>query len=81
MELHEKIRLVRTKKGYSQIEVARRAKMPLTTYNMKENGKRSIKPNEFERIAIALNEKAESFYSKKFHEKWNSKATETSITA
>ncbi|GBF73091.1 transcriptional regulator [Paenibacillus sp. 598K] len=72
MELHEKIRIVRTKKRFTQSEIAKKANMPLSTYNMKETGKRTIRPDEFEVIAEALNERPEIFYSKKFHEKWNS---------
>lgn len=71
MELFEKIRVVRTTKRFSQVEVAERAGMPISTYNMKETGKRGIKPDEFERIAAALKEAPGDFYSKKFHEKWN----------
>ncbi|MEK3882381.1 helix-turn-helix transcriptional regulator [Paenibacillus sp. PL2-23] len=71
MELHEKIRVVRKTKRISQTEVAKRAKMSVSTYNMKEMGNRPIRSGEFEEIAKALEELPEIFYAQNFHEMWN----------
>ncbi len=71
LKLHQKIRAVRNAKHFSQTEVAKRINMSITTYNMKEMGYRPIRSEEFEQIALALEEKPEIFYAENFHLKWN----------
>lgn len=71
MELHERIRWIRKHKGITQTFVANEIKMKVSSYNMKENGKRPISTAELEQIALALKEPIVNFFDKNIHVKLN----------
>ncbi|WP_426447649.1 helix-turn-helix domain-containing protein [Paenibacillus sp. S-38] len=69
MLLHEKIRALRKSKGMSQTFIAERLDMTVSSYNMKENGKRPISTTELESISRVLEVPATVFYEENFHVK------------
>jgi len=71
LKLHERIRMVRKAKGISQTRVAEQVGMTVSSYNMKELGKRPISTDELEGIAGALGENVSFFYEDNFHVKLN----------
>lgn len=71
MELYNRIRDIRKSKGITQTHVAKETGMTVSSYNMKENGKRPISTTELELIALALNEPVANFFDQKFHVKLN----------
>lgn len=78
MELFERIRIIRQFKGITQTFVATEAGMKVSNYNMKENGKRTIKTNELEAIAKALGEPVAIFFDENIHVKLNKEQSATS---
>ncbi|MBB6446513.1 helix-turn-helix domain-containing protein [Bacillus benzoevorans] len=71
MQLHEKIRSCRKSKGLSQTYMAKKLKMSISGYNMKELGKRPINTDELQEIAKILGVSASIFFDEKFHVEWN----------
>ncbi|WP_313428152.1 helix-turn-helix domain-containing protein [Siminovitchia terrae] len=71
MQLHEKIRQYRKSKGISQTFIAKKLKITVSGYNMKESGKRPITIDELEKIAKVLGVSASIFFNNEFHVKCN----------
>ncbi len=72
MELHNRIRDIRKSKGITQTHIAKETGLTVSSYNMKENGKRPISTTELEMIAVALKEPVKNFFEEKIHVKLNS---------
>jgi DNA-binding XRE family transcriptional regulator len=71
VNLNERIKIVRKSKGISQTHVANEVGMTVSSYNMKENGRRPISTDEIENIAIALDVSPGIFFDDEFHVKLN----------
>ncbi|WP_438447448.1 helix-turn-helix domain-containing protein [Gorillibacterium sp. sgz5001074] len=71
VKLYERIKAIRKSKGISQTFVAEKLGMTVSSYNMKENGKRPISTDELEGIASALREPITNFFDHEFHVKLN----------
>ncbi|MDY6994064.1 MAG: helix-turn-helix transcriptional regulator [Pseudomonadota bacterium] len=65
MKLHEKIRLMRTVKGWSQEETAEKLQMSLNAYGCIERGETCPNLNRLEQIAQAFGIKLEELVSDK----------------
>lgn len=63
--------MFRKSKGISQTYVAKKLKISVSGYSMKESGKRPINTDELEVIAEALGVSASIFFNDEFHVKLN----------
>jgi len=64
LNINERIKLVRKTKGFTQQHMADNLEMTVSSYNMKENGKRSIDTKELEKIASVLGVQTVIFFKK-----------------
>ncbi|MBS4172079.1 helix-turn-helix transcriptional regulator [Bacillus sp. FJAT-49736] len=72
MEINEIVKFLRNSKGISQTFLAKKLKLSVSGYNMKERGKRPITIKELEKIAIILEVPVSIFFDEKFHVKCKS---------
>jgi len=79
LNINERIKLVRKTKGFTQQHMADNLEMTVSSYNMKENGKRSIDTKELEKIASVLGVQTVIFFQEKFHVKWNDSAVREEV--
>lgn len=71
MTVTERIKKTRKSKGVSQTFIAERLGMTVSSYNMKENGKRPISTVELEKIAAILEVPIMIFFEDKIHVELN----------
>lgn len=71
LKVNEKIKTVRKEKGISQLYLSKRLSMSISSYNMKENGRRPITIDELENISAILDVSPSIFFDKQIHVKLN----------
>lgn len=81
LNINERIRVLRKTKDITQQQMADSLGMTVSSYNMKENGKRPIDTDELERIAGVLGVQTVIFFQEKFHVKWNGEISGEEVNA
>lgn len=68
MEIHNRVREIRMSKGITQVYVAEKLGVKVQTYNGYELGRRKLKADTLEKIAVILGEPIENFFENKIYE-------------